>query len=214
MAEATDKETKKCPKCQEVIAKGAKKCKHCGADLRNWFVRHKVVSVFLGIIALVIIASAAGGSKTTTSTSSSKDSKTNTKAETAKIGQSVNDGKFEFTVTSIECGKTSVGSNPYLTKTAQGQYCLLSITVKNIGNEAQSLSSSNQYLLNASGQKYSDDGTATMYNAPGGTTWYNDINPGNSVSGAIVFDIPKDQTPVTAELHDSAFSGGVKVNLQ
>jgi len=29
-----------------------------------------------------------------------------------------------------------------------------------------------------------------------------------------VFDLPKDKTPVTAELHDSAFSGGVKVNLQ
>ena len=218
MAEATDKETsestKNCPKCQEVIAKGAKKCKHCGADLRNWFVRHKVATVFLGIVALVIIVSAAGGSKTTTSTGSSKDSKTNIKVETAKIGQAVNDGKLEFTVTSIECGKTSVGSNPYLTKTAQGQYCLLNVSVKNIGNEAQSLTSSSQYLLNASGQKYSADDLATMYNAPDGTTWYSSINPGNSVAGAIVFDIPKDQTPVIAELHDSAFSGGVKVDLQ
>jgi hypothetical protein len=34
------------------------------------------------------------------------------------------------------------------------------------------------------------------------------------VTGDIIFDIPKDQTPVTAELHDSAFSGGVKVSLQ
>ena len=35
-----------------------------------------------------------------------------------------------------------------------------------------------------------------------------------SVSGDIIFDIPKGVTPVTAVLHDSAFSGGVKVNLQ
>jgi hypothetical protein len=77
------------------------------------------------------------------------------------------------------------------------------------------LFSSNQKLLNADGKQYSADDTATMYaSSDGSGSWYNNINPGNSVEGTIVFDIPKDQTPVTAELHDSAFSGGVKVNLQ
>ena len=85
--------------------------------------------------------------------------------------------------------------------------------VKNIGDEAQSLLSSNQYLLNDAGQKYSADDTATMYNSPNGTTWYNNINPGNSVEGAIVFDVPKDVTPTIAQLHDSAFSNGVQVSL-
>lgn len=177
----------------------------------NWFVRHKVLSVILGLVVIAVISSAAGGNKSNTSTSNSSSNKA---AETAKIGQAANDGKFEFTVSSVECGKTSVGTNQYLTKTAQGQYCLLNVSVKNIGDQAQSLLSSNQYLLNASGQKYSADDVATMYNTPNGTSWYNDINPGNSVNGAIVFDIPKDQTATTAELHDSAFSSGVKVNLQ
>lgn len=177
----------------------------------NWFVRHKVLTVILGLVVIAVISSAAGGGKSNTGTSKSS---TNKAAETAKIGQAANDGKFEFTVSSVECGKTSVGTNQYLTKTAQGQYCLLNVSVKNIGDQAQSLLSSNQYLLNASGQKYSADDVATMYNTPNGTSWYNDINPGNSVNGAIVFDIPKDQTATTAELHDSAFSSGVKVNLQ
>lgn len=178
----------------------------------NWFVRHKVLSVILGLVVIGVISSAVGGgSKSNTNSSKSSDSK---KAETAKVGQAANDGKFEFTVSSVECGKTSVGANQYLTKTAQGQYCLLNVTVKNVGDQAQSLLSSNQFLLNTSGQKYSADDMATIYNAPNGTSWYNDINPGNSVNGAIVFDIPKDQTATTAELHDSAFSNGVKVTLQ
>ena len=81
--------------------------------------------------------------------------------------------------------------------------------------EPQSLFSDNQYLFNASGQKYSADSTATTYAAPEDSdTWYSEINPGNSVEGAIVFDIPKDQTPTSAELHDSAFSDGIKVNLK
>lgn len=178
----------------------------------NWFVRHKVLSVILGFIVIAVIASAAGGgSKSNTSSNSSKSS--SSKAETAKIGQAANDGKFEFTVKGIECGKTSVGSQ-YLTKEAQGQFCLLSVTVKNIGDEAQSLFSTNQKLLNAQGQQYAADDTATIYAAPNGSSWYSNINPGNSVEGTIVFDIPKDQTAVTAELHDSALSSGVKVNLQ
>lgn len=179
---------------------------------KNWFMRHKVLTVIGAFIVIAIISSAAGGGKDKTATTKSGGS--SSAKTTAKVGEAANDGKFEFTVSSIECGKTSVGANQYLTKTAQGQYCLLNVSVKNVGDQAQSLLSSNQFLLNASGQKYSADDMATIYNAPNGTSWYNDINPGNSVTGAIVFDIPKDQTAATAELHDSAFSGGVKVNLQ
>jgi hypothetical protein len=98
--------------------------------------------------------------------------------------------------------------------TAQGQFCRLNVTVKNIADQSQSLDSDSQYLFNAKGQKYSSDSTATLYAAPDSSSWYTDINPGNSVTGDIIFDIPKDQVPATAEMHDSAFSGGVSVGLQ
>ncbi len=91
------------------------------------------------------------------------------------------------------------------------RYSLVKVT--NIGDGAQSLFSSNQYLLNAQGQRYSADDMATMYASPNSSSWYSDVNPGNSVEGIIVFDIPKDQIPVTAQLHDDAFSSGVKINL-
>ncbi len=183
----------------------------------NWFKRHKILTVILGFILLGVIVSAAGGgsdSNKSASTGSGSSVKTEDKETVAKVGEPARDGKFEFTVKSVTCGKASVGTNQYLTKTAQGQYCLMDLTIKNIGNEKQSLLSSDQKLFNAAGQEYSADDTATMYNSTDtASTWYNDINPGNSVSGVIVFDLPKDQTPVSAELHDSAFSNGVKVNL-
>jgi hypothetical protein len=182
---------------------------------KNWFARHKVLTVILVLFLLIGFGSAlGGGDKTTTDNkeSTKQETKKDTKAEIG-LNQPANDGKFEFTVTGIKCGTASVGSNQFLTKAAQGQFCLLNVTVKNVGNEKQSLFSTNQKLL-AGDKEYSADDTATIYNAPNGTSWYSDINPGNSVTGAIVFDVPKDVTPTHAELHDSAFSGGVKVKLQ
>lgn len=181
---------------------------------KNWFVRHKALTGII-VILILIVAVSAGGSDSSTNTNGS--TKTESKVEAPKVvklNEPARDGKFEFVVKSLECGKTSVGSNQYLTKNAQGQFCLLSVTIKNIGNEPQSLFSSNQKLLNAQNQQYATDDTATLYQAPDGGAWYNNINPGNSVEGTIVFDIPKDQTPTSAELHDSAYSNGVKISLQ
>lgn len=184
---------------------------------KSWFARHKILTAILAVIILAALVNAMGGSKTNTtsdSKSSSKSSQNSSNSNpTAKVGEAVRDGKFEFVVKGLECGKPTVGANEYITKTAQGQYCLLSVTVKNIGNEKQSLFSANQKLLNGK-VEYSADDTATLYAAPQGSSWYSDINPGNSVEGTIVFDVPKDVTPTVAELHDSAYSGGAKVNLQ
>ena len=184
----------------------------------KWFKKHKILTVVGVIILLAIIggASSSGGeNKSNTGGSSKTENKpatTESKPAAPKIGETARDGKFEFVVKGVECGKTSVGSE-YLTEAPQGQFCFVTINVKNIGDEAQSLFSSNQKLLNAQSQQYAADDTATMYAAPNSSSWYSNINPGNSVEGIIVFDIPKDQTPVTAELHDSAYSGGVKVTL-
>lgn len=62
-AQTTVGETGRCPKCRENIQPLAKKCKHCGADLRNWFIRHKVITAFLVVFAIGIIASSGGSDK-------------------------------------------------------------------------------------------------------------------------------------------------------
>lgn len=187
------------------------------ANKQNWFARHKVLSVILALILVGIIAGAASSSNKPAPNSANKNTASSNKTDKtqlAKIGQPARDGKFEFIVKNIECGRVNIGSD-FLTKSAQGQYCLLTVNVKNIGNERQSLFSTNQKLLDSSNREFSADDQATLYASPQGSTasWYNDINPGNSVEGAIVFDIPKDIKPVAAELHDSAFSNGVKISL-
>lgn len=58
-------ETRQCPQCKETIMKDAKKCKHCGADLRNWFARHKIVTGLLVLFAVGIVMSSTAKSKPT-----------------------------------------------------------------------------------------------------------------------------------------------------
>lgn len=74
-------QTKKCPKCQEEISKNAKKCKHCGSDLRNWFLRHKIISVVLIFFVLVII----GGSSDENNNQTNTNVQNNLKQEQEEV---------------------------------------------------------------------------------------------------------------------------------
>jgi hypothetical protein len=133
-------------------------------------------------------------------------------AATVGLNQPARDGKFEFTVTGVQCGVASVGSDAF-GKKAQGQYCKVNVAVRNIGNEARTFSASNVYAYNTAGQKYDADGAATLYLGEDARSFLEDINPGNSVNGVVLFDIPQGQTITKIELHDSSFSGGVTVTV-
>lgn len=187
---------------------------------KNWFKQHKVWTVVIVLVIIGIIGASTDGNSTNTtaSTSSSKNSNqtASNKSQLAKIGQPAKDGKFEFTVNKISCGETSLSDGfGNVEATAQGQFCRMNVSVKNIGNQAQSFDETAQYLYDTSGKKYSIDTTATIWAQPTEQSpWGNDINPGNTLTGDVMYDVPKAVTPVTAELHDSSFSGGVKVSLQ
>jgi hypothetical protein len=131
--------------------------------------------------------------------------------EAAGLGNPVRDGKFEFTVRKVECGKSRVGTRDFGT-TAQGQFCFAYLKVENIGREAQLLDGSNQYMFGDGGQRFDADTEAAIY-LDDSQTFLEEINPGNAVNGIVVFDIPKSAKPARLELHDSAFSGGVEVAL-
>lgn len=60
-------ETKNCPQCKETIDANAKKCKHCGSDLRNWFARHKIMTTIV-VLLLFFIAVGSIGVESSTNT--------------------------------------------------------------------------------------------------------------------------------------------------
>jgi hypothetical protein len=174
--------------------------------------------VLLSLVGLVIVITIVGvivGSHNSakTGTVANKGSSGTTVTHAAGIGDSVRDGKFQFTVTKVTHAKR-IGSRP-LGQAAQGEYTILHITVTNIGNVAQTLDDSAQFVYDARGRKFSADSTADIYaNGSSNSVFFNQINPGNTVHGKIAFDLPKDDTAVKAELHDSVLSGGVIVSLR
>lgn len=132
-------------------------------------------------------------------------------AQSTGIGVPAQDGNFEFTVTSVETGIERIG-NDFLHADAQGRFVLVHVTVTNVGNEARRFDGSNQSLIDDLGRTHSADTTAAIY-LEDSNSFLNQINPGNSVAGVVVFDIPADAEPASLELHDSMFSGGVTVDL-
>jgi Domain of unknown function (DUF4352) len=130
----------------------------------------------------------------------------------AGIGDVVKDGKFSFKATKVETGVARVGGE-YLGSDAQGQYILVHVTVKNIGDEAQLFSGSSQKLIDSGNRKYDTDSGAAALGLKNSNAFLNNINPGNTVKGILLFDVPKNFKIKAVELHDSIFSDGVTVAL-
>ncbi|WP_203914812.1 DUF4352 domain-containing protein [Rhizocola hellebori] len=177
--------------------------------------RLKIRWTMLGIAgALVMIC--CGGGLVAYVTGDSGDTRAaeeaNGRVSVATLGVPVRDGLFEFTVHSVRCGESKVGSD-YLSKTAQGQFCLVNLQVKNIGKEARTFDFGNQQAFGEENTKYSSDGAASLYANDQSEAFLNEINPGNAITADVVFDIGKGAKLLAVELHDSAFSGGVKVRL-
>ncbi|MFL6130498.1 MAG: DUF4352 domain-containing protein, partial [Mycobacteriales bacterium] len=128
-----------------------------------------------------------------------------------QLGQPVRDGQLEFVVRSVRCGVGQLGSGT-LSSLPDGQYCLLRVDVTNVKDQSRRLYEPVQKLRDSAGEKHAADFGARLY-FPEQTLW-DEIPPGELVSGTMVFDIPADRQAVALELHDGIASGGVVVRLR
>ncbi|QXW00775.1 DUF4352 domain-containing protein [Rhodococcus globerulus] len=158
------------------------------------------------------VATARTASAEVASVDASPQAVTTTPASVPGLNTPVRDGKFEFVVTEIESGLSSLGDNPFLTEKAQGQFVIVTMTVQNTSDQPKSLSPSDQEMYDAKGRKFSAD-TSAAFSLDTDVAIWDEINPGNAVTMRVVFDMPTDAVPAEIELHDSMFSGGTRVSL-
>ena len=188
---------------------------------KTWFL------ILAGLTVLAIIVNAVNGGDTKTAASDTgtvTDGGSTGDAAPAEapaeapedagfgLGQPAPDGDFSFVVSGVDCSLTEIG-NEYFGTQAQGQFCVVDVAVTNIGDTAGSFFGDNSKLLNAEGQEFSADTEAAIY-LENSDSLFEEINPGNTLNSKVVFDVPAGTTPTAIELHDSALSGGVTVNLQ
>nr|WP_221381910.1 DUF4352 domain-containing protein [Actinoplanes polyasparticus] len=136
-----------------------------------------------------------------------------TRAAQPGLGDKVRDGKFEFVVSRLDCSRTTVGPE-HLTRTAEGRFCVISLSVRNISDGARYFLGQAQKAYDATGTAYGDDTVAGVYANRDTQTFLEKLDPGERVTGKLVFDVPRTVKLTILELHDSPLSGGVKVSLR
>jgi archaellum component FlaG (FlaF/FlaG flagellin family) len=157
-----------------------------------------VVAVIISAIAVLGILTHLGhrAHKSTQSSAQSSESTAPAQAPQVKLNQEARDGQLSFTVTSVDTSNV-----------AQGTAVNVHMTVKNVGSRPATFWTNNQRVW-IGGRSIMPDVQATAKAGPTSLR----INPGDSATSVVTFDVPADNTTVeTIELHDAALSAGVNV---
>lgn len=136
-------------------------------------------------------------------------------SDASGLNQWARDGKLAFKVTAIHCGQKSFKSDDgFQTDTAQGVFCVVSITIKNIGTQAQTPDDSAQFLYDTEGRQYTADSSADIDLNTSSIWQFTSLNPGLSISGTLYYDVPAGTHIASLQVHDSSFSDGATINLE
>jgi hypothetical protein len=187
-----------CKTCGKEIAKGVKKCPHCGKDQRSFFGRHKILS-FIGVLILFgIIGSALGGGEEASNEGSSAATASAPVKEQKiyKVGEAVPADKVEITVTKFE-EKEQVG-NEYINKSVSegGTFAAIQYKIKNTSKKPVGMFDyPSVRLVDEEGTEYDSDIDASSNYAietnVDNAKIASDLNPGITVTDTKVFEISK-----------------------
>ncbi|WP_433624290.1 protein kinase domain-containing protein [Nocardia sp. CA-120079] len=155
-----------------------------------------------------------GGTRTADPSAAVRDGDTAQSAEppapvAAGLNSPVRDGKFEFVVTSVDSGVPRIGL-----QNASGSYSVVTVEVRNISDEAKWFLPVGQRLVDTHGRQVDHNAIATMWQTTQRRYGYSfELQPGQSATTQLVFDIAQDATPSRLELHDFMLSNGATVEL-
>jgi hypothetical protein len=123
-----------------------------------------------------------------------------------RIGQPVRAGDFQYTVHKVKCGISKVGDK-FLNARAQGSFCRVDLTVKNVTRSAHTFHADGLVKArDSTGREFSPSGEANIYGNKDGAGFLDEINPGNQVRSFVYFDVPKGAKLVRLELSAGLFT--------
>ncbi len=130
-----------------------------------------------------------------------------------EIGAIVKVGNFEYKVNSYNFEK-SIG-NDFYSKTADGVYLIINLTIKNVSKESRTLDGSMFYLYDSRGTKfeYSTEGATALELVTDKTMFLKDFHPNIPTEGQIVFEVPSADDHYLLQV-TGGFWSGKQANIQ
>lgn len=191
---------------------------------RWWFLAVLVLVVLGGIVNALgddeeAAAPAEQGQSTPATDAAPSEGQTDGQAETgpeesaparAGIGDPVVSGDLQLVVENVDDPVAEIGSE-YFNTAAQGEFVVMTIAVTNVGDEPKFFMDSSLTLL-AGGKTFNPDSSAPMY-LEDRAILFDEINPGNTLKGAVVFDLPVGTSLETLEFEGGLFDKAVSVAL-
>ena len=189
----------------------------------------------LAVIALVVVVTAVGGDEEGEASESSDDSGSeesaesddssadegeasdeedegSEEAEVASLGEPVAVGDWEITVSSVGERTAQVGDE-FLSTDAQGEFLPVEVSLTNNGSSAESFFASDFVVIDAEGREFSYSSDASMYSGEAGLSILDEVNPGNTLSGYLYFDVAETADIQKVHIDDGWFSDPIEVNL-
>lgn len=185
-----------------------------------------VIGVLVTLLLLLVVVTQCGpnrffaedpSTQTRVSTTTSRLPRPTTSAPPtiAPAGSTVRDGPMEFRVESVTRSKTvgDPSGNPYLTSTADGEFVVISLSIRNVGDETVNYFGHNQNLIDADGRAHDAAHDAdTIMNAGDGNPM-GAIEPGAELRVRLGFDLPPGTPLLALELHSADQSDGTLVHI-
>ena len=203
-----------CPACPQDVTESQEYCPKCGTKLEwenaDFTAPPKSNNPLAKGIAFVLVFGAIFGvgyyfinsTVNSVTKSLSSNSAPTIPLISGGIGTEVADGQFTFKV---------LGA-PKCQETGTSRICRVNLLVSNHSKTAGDFFDSNQKLADGSGNLYTVSSSSSMSGDEFGFTMKT-LNPGFSLQGILVFEVPTLVIPTELVVHDSAFSDGAGISL-
>ena len=172
------------------------------------------MSIATVIIASVVVvaASGCGAASTVIAGTATVDRQSAESPAARPTGGAVRDGSLQFEVVDVSRVK-QVGDlqEPGLSVTARGAFVVVTLSIRNLGDEPLTFFDSYQTLVDSTGKAFAADMAADIYgNRDIRSTR---MEPGGGLVVDIAFDVPTDAVPRNLILRQSDSSAGVTVDI-
>jgi Domain of unknown function (DUF4352)/Protein of unknown function (DUF2510) len=133
----------------------------------------------------------------------------------APAGSVVRDGTMEFRVENISRSRTvgDPSGNPFLTSTADGEFVVIALSIRNVGDHTVNYFGHNQKLIDADGQAHDAAHDADTIMNAGDRNPMGAIRPGEELRVRLGFDLPPGTPLFALELHSADQSDGTLVRI-